>query len=137
MAGVMGVSVTTILRWETTHSEFRDDLERGRTAADGQVVESFFRTCTGFTYEEDVVTTYQGRVRVTRVARYMPPNAAACQRWLSVRQRALWGDVARLDINQQITVTKLDLTDLSDSDLETLERIGMQRLTATPNATRN
>ena len=133
MARVMDVSVDTIAYWKKTKPEFLRALMDGRTLADVEVAKAFYRTCTGYEYEEDVVLQYRGNTEIVRVRKVVPANPYACAKWLAIRQRETWTDVNKMEINQNITVKPIDLSDISSEDLVKLESIGLKQLNARNN----
>jgi hypothetical protein len=101
---------------------------KGRTLADATVAASLYKAATGYEYEEDHVTAFQGEVTVTRVKKYKGPDSYAAVRWLSVRQKNLWTDSQKVEITQNINITKLDLSKLDTEELMMLEKIGLKQL---------
>jgi transposase-like protein len=126
MARSMNVSPGTIDKWKQWHEEFRDQLNRGKEVADIEVAQAFFKSCVGFTYVEEEARIVDKKLQVVKVQRFVPGDKWAQQKWLSIRQRALWSEVHQVETrNTQINITKIDLTGIGASDLEALERLGI------------
>lgn len=94
IADTFGIDVGLIEKWKLTYPSFREAIENGRTHADAQVVESLFKECIGYDYEEDALTR-TGRVRSLK--RRARPNGELIKFWLTNRQKDYWSSRQSID----------------------------------------
>lgn len=130
IAKVLAVSVKTVEYWSRVKPEAIEALRRGRMEADTKVVESFYKLCTGFEYQEQVPITFKGVTTIHTLKKFQPPNAWAAWKWLTNRQRDLWGEAA--GEGNKPTVLNIDtiniLGSLSTETLLELKRISMKNM---------
>ena len=155
MAEVLEVSNLVFEYWKRTKKEFLDAINKGKMEADAKVAHALYRRAIGYHHEETVVISNKvveyNRETKTRkeytepilvpVMKYYPPDTAACNKWLSIRQRKTWADVQKheLDINYntqvEITYIQQVLSDrkmISDEDIKKALEESMKMLNQTP-----
>jgi len=150
MAGVMGVNFNLINYWRRTKPEFAKALKEGKDKADANVAHAWYQSAIG-------AERIEPRVLLQRTKEYGPdgkilrettkplvfhvkvkdaPNPIACQKWLAIRQRALWTEVQKVDVsntvNMQINVQNIDFSGVSTAELKALEYLCMKRLAPGP-----
>lgn len=114
MAVFFGVPDTTIAYWVTSQPDFANAIRRGSTMADMQVVASFRKRAIGFTQETPgpVMVDREGNIQYgpdgkpmrQMIVQYFPPSESACSKWLSSRQRKVWGEVTKVESTVTATV---------------------------------
>lgn len=126
---VWGITKSVFDGWKKDEA-FRSALERGRLQADSKVAMALFKRATGFSYYEDHITVYKGVPQVTRIERYVPPDAWSAVKWLGLKRPALWSETHKVDVtNTNININKFDFTGISDEELMMLKKIGLNQLT--------
>jgi len=133
LAIAFDVNVTTIDKWKKECPEFRNALEKGKTEADAEVVQSLFKRATGFSYEEEqIVIDKKGQYkRITR--KVVPPDTTACIFWLKNRQRDKWADVHKFESTGDITINflqqnNINLDHFTIEELKVMEKLGLKKL---------
>ena len=133
IAKEMGISIGTFSLWKKNKREFAIALEKGRTMADADVASSLYKMAMGYWGKETVVHVFKGEEIVTTVDKYYPPNAWAANKWLSIRQKPLWGDTSKHEQPQQnqlnvFNFNSIDLTGVSTEELMLLKSIGLKAI---------
>lgn len=105
MADFFEVDQRTIDNWKETKPKFFQSLKDGKLKADAEVSSSLFKRATGFNFEE--VKTEElgnGKQRVTRTVKHIPPDVAAQNIWLKNRRHIVnsksglrWADKHEID----------------------------------------
>lgn len=94
IAETFGIDPILIEKWKFNYPSFREAIENGRTHADAQVIESLFKECIGYDYEEDGLTRTGSIKRLKRRAR---PNGELIKFWLTNRQKDYWSSRQSID----------------------------------------
>lgn len=94
IAETFGISPVLIEKWKLTYPSFREAIEQGRTHADAQIVESMYKECIGYEYEEDALTRTGSIKRLKKRAR---PNGDLIKFWLTNRQKDYWSARQSID----------------------------------------
>ncbi len=98
IAGAIGISVRTIIRWAKEHESFGKALAEGKGVSDAKVVRSLYQRATGYEYtEKKKIVEYDKEgnikpVRVEETKKFVPPDVTAQIFWLKNRQRQNWQD---------------------------------------------
>lgn len=93
IAGRLGVSKSTLTTWKQRYPDFLNALTQSKEAADSLVVMSLYQKA-------------------------VSGDVLACKFWLSCRQPARWREKQALDVSAHIEGPKVDLSMLSDLDLQ-------------------
>lgn len=129
MAAEMGVHPNTFQYWKKTNDEFLAKLNEGKIIADMRVVQGFYLNCLDRWVEEEEVHIYKGKPVVVKRKRFIPGDKWAQNKWLALRQRALWSESPKIEINQtNINLTKVEIGNLTVEELRLLQSIGMKAL---------
>ena len=78
LATFLEVAESTINNWKKDHPEFLESVRRGKTLADVNVAEAYYKRATGFEKDNcEKVFQYQGEVIRTHIKEYFPPDSGA------------------------------------------------------------
>ena len=94
LADFFGVTVRTILNWQTWHEPFFRALKSGKSAADDRVERSLYQRAVGYTHDAVKIFMPAG-AKAPVFAEYrehVPPDTTACIFWLKNRRREEWRD---------------------------------------------
>ncbi len=129
VARCLNVSPETIDHWKQKDEEFKEIAEIGKTMADFKVLESFYKSCTGYEYEEEqIVKTKTGYQKIT-VKRWKPGDPWSQARWMSLRQRADWSESQKFEItNTHINISKINFEGLTDEEMRFIEGIQIKKI---------
>ena len=124
LAIAFDVDINTIHYWKRTKPDFREAQDRGKKEFDACVEVALYRKALGYSHPDVHISKHKftGEVIITPITKYYPPDTAACKFWLRNRQRERWADIRRVEgaIDHRHI---LDLTTLSDKELDTLDTI--------------
>jgi hypothetical protein len=130
IARVMDVSVETLDAWKRKHLDFREELQKGKTEADGRVAESLYRRAIGCSVKDVHIALFRGKAVVTPYTKHYPPDTAAAIKWLALRQKEKWSEVQRTEILQtNVNILKIDLSKYTTEELAFIERIQHKAIT--------
>src|SRR4030042_225020 len=126
----LGVDMQVFNSWKTTKPDFAEMLERGKTLADAEVAKSLYKCATGYTFVRQYVTIWKktGEITKTDVVEHSHPNPFAAFKWLQIRQKGYWNPVNKIEADFNVVMKKEDLENFSDSELETMEKLGLRQL---------
>ena len=127
LADYFGVAESTIKEW------YKTQTEAGKSGADMNVAEGFYKRATGYEYTEitfekvddkrvlemtldALITTDAYKKKI--VTKHLPPDAGAALNWLKNRQPKEWRDKIAVEHSGKIETS--DLSNLSDSQLSQL-----------------
>ena len=100
MAEFFGISERTFYRWMAEETAFCQAVNEGKTAADANVADSFYKRATGEHVQvEKVVKRPNGEHEVVKYMTYIPGDSSAALNWLKNRRPASWRD--KVDHNHQ------------------------------------
>jgi transcriptional regulator with XRE-family HTH domain len=92
VAELLGVSEVTINQWKLQHQDFALAMRVGKAPADDRVESSLYHRAVGYTY--DSVKIFLDRDTKKPIyapyREHVPPDVAACLRWLMVRRPDEW-----------------------------------------------
>mgnify|MGYP000184108897 CR=1 FL=1 len=142
MIEVFGVVEQTWYNWLDKHPEFRKALAKGKIEADANVTLSMYKRAVGYEYQEEVVNVVDKEIVKTKVTKHQAPNPTAFIFWLKNRtgrkhniQEFSWRDVNQTELTGRdggpiktanIDIAKLDLSDLTDEELQAAEILGLK-----------
>jgi hypothetical protein len=92
IAGVLGISESTLNLWKTKHSEFSESLKAGKMVADAEVVDRLYQRACGYEHDEVDIKVVDKAIVLTPIRKIYPPDTTAAIFWLKNRQRAQWRD---------------------------------------------
>ena len=127
MADILGIGIHTWDKWKRDHKVLKEALERGKTAADIEVVKALYKKCTGFEVQDDhIAVTPKGQVVVTPSKKYFPPDTKAIQMWLSNRTKGRWTTINHHKVEHSGEIRhrqeEVDMSDFSIEELQTLKK---------------
>lgn len=133
LAVAFGVAEGTINDWLAKHEEFREAVKRGRAEADAQVAHSLYHRAVGYSCPEEKILVIKGEPVKIETIKYYPPDTTAAIFWLQNRQKEFWRDVRHHRISgedggpikHEHAIVDIDLSDLTDEELEMLEKLGV------------
>jgi transposase len=101
IAEMFEVHSTTVYRWFEKVPELRTSINEGRQQTDDLVEAAFLKRCLGMTVsEERDALTPQGGVERLTAKKELPPDTAACIKWLSARRPERWSDKLNSEIDE-------------------------------------
>ncbi len=94
LADFFGVTVRTILNWQTWHEPFFRALKSGKSAADDRVERSLYLRAVGYTHDAVKIFMPTGAKEPVHAPyrEHLPPDTTACIFWLKNRRREEWRD---------------------------------------------
>lgn len=139
MAEVLQINPDTVNEWQKRFPDFKDAIKRGRAQADAEVAHSLYHRAVGYSHPDVHVAVIKDRrtgeidTVVTPITKYYPPDTYACIFWLKNKQKELWSDVRRQehtgkDGNEIRIRREINLTNLTDAELELAEKVGLKLL---------
>lgn len=148
LADHFGVSPASVDLWAACHEEFAAALKVARAQADDRVERSWYNRCVGYTFDSEKIVTERSEagtsvIRVP-VREHVPPDAAACEKWLRNRRPEQWNEKHNIDIRGTINHRAdegpvLDLASCSPDEIqreyaEALAASAQRKLLASPAA---
>lgn len=102
LAIAFGIKDPTMEAWLKKDAKFKRAVDMGRQEADANVAYSLYKRAVG--YEEDDIHfgIYRGEVIMTPFKRRIIPDVTAQQIWLKNRQRHLWMDRSKIEVEGTI-----------------------------------
>ncbi len=94
IAGLLGVSTSTLCLWKKEHAEFSESLNEGKAVSDDNVERSLYERATGYECSEDKVTATG---EVVTVRKKFPPDVVAAIFWLKNRRPKEWRDKQEIE----------------------------------------
>lgn len=152
LADFFEVSHGTIDYWLQHRKDFARAVKEGKIEADAKVANALYQRSIGYSYHDEVILTnrvneydkegniirsYNKPLRVP-VIKHMPPDVYAANKWLGNRQKALWCDSSKIDIqvNNQLNISYL-ADQLSDEKMYPDEMLEQALQLALEKATQN
>ena len=128
LAEFFEVAESTINLWKKNYLEFSESVTRGKTIADANVAEAFYKRATGFEKEDsEKVFQYQGEIVRAKTKEYFPPDPGAALNWLKNRQPDKWRDNKNVDLTSKGKSIQEpqyhDLSKLTFEELQTLKKL--------------
>ena len=127
IAMALDVHEHSINYWKRTKPEFFEALQKGKDEYTERVEQAVVRSAVGYSHPAIQFNVIDDEVIQTPYTKHYPPNATIMMYYLSNRARHRWGSAQKIEgtINHRHI---LDLTDLTEKELTTLESIGLKRL---------
>jgi len=101
MAALFGISGDLLQSWKEYYPSFSEAIEKGRTLADGQVLQALYKNAVGYEYETDEIVKTRSGAHVLTVRKKYLPETAAQKFWLENRQPENWGRKAHLTLGSK------------------------------------
>ena len=117
----------TIYYWKRTKPAFFDALQKGKQEYTNRVEKGLVESSVGYTHPAIHFSNHEGMVTQTPYIKHYPPNVAAMKFYLTNRAKDRWADIQQIDGIVQHKHS-LDLTNLSTTQLNALETIGVVEL---------
>lgn len=119
-----GVSLSTIEYWYRINEDFKHAVDLGRQSADADVAASLFKRAIGYQEDDIHIAVYRGEVIATPIKKNVAPDVTAQIFWLKNRQKELWSDKNKLEIEGNLTEhTKIDMTMLDEQEKSILRKL--------------
>lgn len=102
IAEKLGISRTTLFKYQDIHADFADALKKGKEIIDAEVENSLKKECIGYNYEETTTTTTAiinertgeitdlKKVETKTFKKYARPSATAIAYYLNNRMPTVW-----------------------------------------------
>ena len=150
MIAFFNIVEQTWYNWQHQHPELVEAIRRGKTDANSEVAYALFRKATGYQHPDvyifsQTVKEYQDGKMISSktvplkipLIKYYPPDTAAGCFWLKNRTRkneVPWLEIARTEltgknggpIQSAEAKSDIDLSDMTDTELEIMEKIGFK-----------
>lgn len=100
IAGLLGVSLGTLTKWQEEYPEFAMAWRVGGAEADARVAASLFKRATGYSYtKKKVRLNPEGEVmEETTEEMHVPPDVKACVFWLTNRKPDSWQERVEIPV---------------------------------------
>lgn len=109
IADKLGVSRTTVFKYQNDYPDFADALKKGKEIVDSEVENSLIKECIGYTYEETTTTTTAivdketgqitslERIETRKFTKYARPSPTAIAYYLNNRLPSKWKNKVVVD----------------------------------------
>jgi len=128
----MEVDFKTLEYWKSNKPEFKKAWTAGKEEADAKVVAAAYLNCFDrYVDDEEVhVNVRTGDVIKVKVKKFIQGDKWMQNKWLSLRQRALWAESHTINLTQNniTNINKLDLSILNTQELLLYEKLAMNQL---------
>ena len=124
----------TINYWKRTKPEFLAALRKGKNEYTNRVESSLVESAVGYSHPDTDIRVVDGEIVVTPIIKHYPPNPTAMIFYLKNRARDRWMDVHKIE-GEVFHRHLLDLTDLTDEELDACEVLGLKQLPEHGNGT--
>lgn len=111
----IGINVATLYRWKDKHGQICEALKRGKEVIDRQAENALLKAALGYEYHEDAMTKDGDVKSLKKVAH---PNTTALIFWLKNRKPKEWRDKQDIEHSGGVTNRNVDLSHLSDEELD-------------------
>lgn len=113
MATFFGVTRQTFDNWKREFPAFFASVQEGKTIADANVADSFYKRATGEHVEiEKVYRNKQtGEFETVKIKQYIPGEAGAALNWLKNRRKQDWRDKVEHEHSGSLEVTTKEQRD--------------------------
>lgn len=152
IADILGVHLCTIEYWIRTKQDVRQAFHRGEKELVSNVKRSYVSLALGYSHPDTViltdrVTEYDEEGKPLRsytrplkvpITKYYPPNAYACHKILTIKDRENWADIHRTEetVNLNLSLKReIKTDDFTMEEMLAIRKLGLQRLalkSATP-----
>lgn len=103
IAQALDVNETTLWRWSHQNQKFSNALKVGKDEADERVVQSLYRSATGYSFDSEKIFQQGGKVIRAPFVEHVPPHPTSCIFWLKNRRPDVWRDRQEHDLSVTLT----------------------------------
>lgn len=115
IADKLGISRTTLFKYQDIHSDFADALKKGKEVVDAEVENSLKKECIGYHYEETTTTTTAivdkrtgeitdlKKVETRTTKKYARPSVTAIAYYLNNRTPTRWKNRVVMTAEESVT----------------------------------
>lgn len=120
LAEFFEVDERTINNWKHDYPEFFQSIKNGKEIADANVVESLYKSATGYSHPDTHISNFQGSITETPITKHYPPNPTSGIFWMKNRQPKRWKDKVEIkeEINLNVFPPREVLQELYDASLK-------------------
>ena len=95
----MGINPDTLYTWQNRFTEIAEALKKGKEIADREVENALYKRAIGMEYTEtkQLIDT-DGKKRVEKATKFIPPDSTAIIYWLKNRKPDIWRDRKETEI---------------------------------------
>lgn len=118
LAEFFEVNEDTIHEWKKVHEDFSESIKKGKGIADGNVVESLYKSAMGYEHPDTDIRVCDNAIVETPITKYYPPNPTSLVFWLKNRQPKQWRDkheVEAKNTNVNVSVSKEEIKEINDA----------------------
>jgi hypothetical protein len=140
LAIALGMSLSSMEKLMRTDEDVKAAALKARQIADSMVAKAIYKRATGFYYEDTHVSVIKDRdgeptVITTPVRKYQHPDTGAAIFWLTNRQPEFWQNQLKVRHDGTVNVkhANMDLSDLDETELNVLKKIGLKQLASVNN----
>lgn len=87
IANFFGIAESTLNLWKLNYSEFSESIKKGKIQADAEVAKSLYHRACGYEHPDVHISSYEGKITITNITKYYPPDTGAAMAWLKNRTR--------------------------------------------------
>ncbi len=136
IAAFFGVGENTVNNWQAKDPDFATAMMEGKWVFDMKVAETLGQRAMGYDYEEiehSQHLTRGGEIKMLKkiTKKHMPPDITAIICWLKNRQKELWADVNRNEIQSNVSFDithKMDLSILTPEEQALVKSIAIKKI---------
>lgn len=102
----IGISTSTLYEWKNRFPELKEALKKGKEVVDLQVENALLKRALGYDYEETkIIVEADGKKRVERVKKHIPPDITAQIFWLKNRTTK-WSNRDKVEVEKILAETE-------------------------------
>ncbi len=107
LADFFGVTIQSIINWQSFFPRFNAALRVGKGEFDAQIERSLAMRAVGYTYDAVKIFLPAGAAApvVVPYREHVPPDVAACSLWLRNRKQGEWRDTQDRRMSGSVSVT--------------------------------
>ena len=103
----MGIAPGTLYEWKNRFPEIDEALKKGKEVVDLEVENALLKRALGYDYEETkIIVETDGRKRIERVKKHVPPDITAQIFWLKNRTTR-WSNRDKVEVEKILAETAL------------------------------
>lgn len=105
IAELLEITDRTIENWKIKHPEFFQALSNWKNRADEKVERSLYERAIGYSHPDVHISNFQGKITVTDITKYYPPDSTAMIFWLKNRKKNEWRDKQEIEQSGNMDLT--------------------------------